>query len=74
MNGCDEIRDRLLSHHEGALGAEERRRVEAHLATCRECAREAREFGQSVNAHGDVSAARGRARRRRCRPSELGED
>ncbi len=42
MNGCDEIRDRLLSHHEGALGAEERRRVEAHLATCRECAREAR--------------------------------
>jgi anti-sigma factor RsiW len=42
MNGCEEIRDRLLSLHEEALGAEERRRVEAHLATCGECARQAR--------------------------------
>lgn len=42
MNRCDEIRDRLLSYHEDALGAEERRRVEAHLATCGECARDAR--------------------------------
>ena len=42
MTGCDEIRNRLPSHHEYALGAEERRRVDAHLATCGECAREAR--------------------------------
>jgi len=42
MSECEEIRDRLLSHHEDALSAEEHRRVEAHLATCGECAREAR--------------------------------
>lgn len=42
MSECETIRDWLLSHHEDALGAEERRRVEAHLAICGECAREAR--------------------------------
>jgi anti-sigma factor RsiW len=42
MTPCDQVRDRLLSHHEGELEAEERRRVEAHLATCAACAREAR--------------------------------
>ena len=42
MSECETIRDRLLSHHEDELGAEERRRVGAHLATCAACAREAR--------------------------------
>lgn len=42
MIRCDQVRERLLSHHEGELEAEERGRVEAHLATCAACAREAR--------------------------------
>ncbi len=42
MTDCDTVRDRLLLHHEGDLEAEEGRAVEAHLATCPRCAREAR--------------------------------
>lgn len=41
MIGCEDIRERLLAHHEGDLAAEERRQVEAHLATCANCTREA---------------------------------
>ncbi len=41
MTGCDTVRERLLAHHEGELEAEERRAVEAHLATCPRCTREA---------------------------------
>lgn len=41
MTGCDDIRGRLLARHEGELATEERRQVEAHLATCEGCTREA---------------------------------
>ncbi|MBI2561038.1 MAG: zf-HC2 domain-containing protein [candidate division NC10 bacterium] len=41
MTGCDDIRERLLAHHEGELATEERLQVEAHLATCVDCTREA---------------------------------
>ncbi len=48
MSECETIRDRLLSHHEDELGAEERRRVGAHLATCAACAREARRLREML--------------------------
>ncbi len=41
MNGCEAIRKLLIAHHDGEVGNEERRLVEAHLATCPGCAREA---------------------------------
>ena len=42
MTTCGEVGERLIAYAEGELGAEERRRVGAHLATCAACAREAR--------------------------------
>jgi anti-sigma factor RsiW len=41
MTSCDHIRERLLAQHEGELRTEERRAVDAHLATCARCARDA---------------------------------
>jgi anti-sigma factor RsiW len=41
MTGCDIIRERLLAHDEGELTAEECRGLEAHLATCADCRRDA---------------------------------
>jgi anti-sigma factor RsiW len=42
MSECETIGERLIAYAEGELEAEERRRVEAHLATCAACAREVR--------------------------------
>jgi len=47
---CEETFRRLDDYVDRALPAEERRQVEAHLATCVDCAREYR-FEQSVIDH-----------------------
>ena len=41
MERCDEIRDDLIGFAEGELAPDAHRRVEAHLAGCAACAREA---------------------------------
>ncbi len=41
MDGCEAIRELLIAHQEGELEGKECRLVEAHLATCPGCAREA---------------------------------
>jgi anti-sigma factor RsiW len=41
MERCDEIRDDLIEFAEGALPPDAHRRVEAHLAWCAACTREA---------------------------------
>jgi len=41
VSGCEVVRQRLIAHHEGELATEERLQVEAHLATCEDCTREA---------------------------------
>jgi anti-sigma factor RsiW len=48
MTSCDGIRDRLVDLIEGELAAGECRGVEAHLAQCRECAREARALQETL--------------------------
>ena len=41
MTGCDEIRERLIAYHDGELPAEDRSAVQAHLAGCAGCAKDA---------------------------------
>jgi predicted anti-sigma-YlaC factor YlaD len=41
MSSCDTIREMLVLHAEGALGPEESRQIEEHLAGCASCAAEA---------------------------------
>jgi len=45
---CDEVRERLSAFLDEALAPEERRRVEAHLASCADCARELERLRQTV--------------------------
>jgi hypothetical protein len=45
MNKCDAIREMLVLYAEEALGADERRRVEQHLAECGSCRREREKIG-----------------------------
>lgn len=45
---CQDVRDRFSALLDGALGAAERDRCDAHLADCAECAREWERFRQTV--------------------------
>ncbi|MEP7198486.1 MAG: anti-sigma factor [Chloroflexota bacterium] len=45
---CDPVRELLEAHALGALDADERARVETHLATCADCARIADEYARVV--------------------------
>ena len=46
MTSCEMIREMLVLHADGALGAEEQRQVDEHLAVCASCSAEADEIGR----------------------------
>lgn len=56
MGGCREIGARLLASLEGELPAEDRGRVEAHLAACPACRHEAAELAETLAAVRDLPA------------------
>lgn len=47
---CGEVLELLSLYVDGELGAQERQKVEAHVAACHECARFGTEFGSMVAA------------------------
>lgn len=58
MTGCTEIRELFSARADEALTADERARLDSHLATCAECTREWQRFAQTLALVRSIEAPR----------------